>query len=61
MAMIRVAIGEIQTRCATTAVFQVGITPIELNHIRSASPSTVWGKKIGNRISFWKVRRKRQW
>jgi hypothetical protein len=39
--MISVAMGAIQTRCATTAVFQLGMMPSELNHISSASPSTV--------------------
>ena len=40
IAIIRVAMGEIQTRCATTAVFQVGMIPRALNHISNANPST---------------------
>ena len=52
MAMISVAMGAIQTRCATIAVCHDGKTPMALNHINSASPNTVCGKKIGNNTSF---------
>ncbi len=57
--MMSVAIGAIQTRCATIAVFQLGMTPRPLNHNKRARPSTACGKKIGNRISFWNDRLKR--
>ena len=61
MATISVAMGQIQTRCATTAVCHEGITPSALNHIRQASPSTACGKNTGSRMNFWNTPRKRHW
>jgi len=60
MAMTKVAMGEIQTRWATAAVFHEGMMSRALNHINRARPRTVWGKKIGSRMNFWKRLRYRQ-